>query len=62
MKENLYKSLALKLEQTGYCRKGYIPLGSYIEMGQFEIRGECNEIATEQDKLLFPGNRMGQYQ
>lgn len=54
-REHLLKALDERLEQTGYCREGYLPLGNYIEFGQFEIRGECQETATKQDRVLFPG-------
>lgn len=61
VKASIFNALEEKLVQTGYCREGFMPLGSFIELGQFEIRGECNEIATDKDKLLFPSNQMGQY-
>lgn len=54
-REHLLKALEERLEQTGYCREGYLPLGTYLEFGQFEIRGECQETATKEDRLLFPG-------
>lgn len=53
-REQILKALDERLAQTGYCREGYLPLGSYIEFGQFEIRGECHETATKQDKVIFP--------
>lgn len=51
---HLLKALEQRLEHTGYCREGYLPLGSYLEFGQFEIRGECRETATKEDRLMFP--------
>ena len=41
------------LDMTGYCREGYIELSRIIEYGRGEIRGECNEGATEADKQKF---------
>lgn len=53
--EQVYKTLEKRLEEARYCREGYLPLGSYLEFGQFEIRGECQETATKEDRLLFRG-------
>ncbi|AAN55821.1 hypothetical protein HRJ35_15570 [Shewanella oneidensis MR-1] len=41
------------LEMTGYCREGYFELSRMIESGRGEIRGECKEGATEEDKQKF---------
>ncbi|MCT8869631.1 hypothetical protein [Shewanella xiamenensis] len=41
------------LEMTGYCREGYFELSRIIESGRGEIRGECKEGATEEDKQKF---------
>ncbi|MFB2732623.1 hypothetical protein [Shewanella mangrovisoli] len=41
------------LEMTGYCREGYFELSRNIESGRGEIRGECKEGATEEDKQKF---------
>jgi hypothetical protein len=39
-----------KLDETGYCRHGYIEL-DYIQMrGISELTGECQESASEEDK------------
>lgn len=53
IREYLHIALEEKLAQSGYCREGYLPLGQYIEFGQFELRGECQESATEQDRVKF---------
>ena len=37
------------IEMTGYCKKGFIELSRFIEMERGEVRGECNEGATEQE-------------
>lgn len=41
------------LEMTGYCREGYIELSRIIEPSRGEIRGECQEGATNADKHKF---------
>ncbi|MGE6314570.1 hypothetical protein ACQKC1_02100 [Shewanella baltica] len=45
--------LTKTLEMTGYCREGYIELSRIIEPGRGEIRGECQEGATNADKQKF---------
>ncbi|MCY7296688.1 hypothetical protein [Alteromonas sp. a30] len=57
----LEAGLEQKLESTGFCRTGYIPLGSYVERGIFEIRGECNESATKEDRVIFSQNSLSLY-
>lgn len=54
-------SLDIKLEKTGFCRKGFLPLGHFIERGRFEIRGECNESATKEDRLKFSQHSLDLY-
>lgn len=54
-------SLEAKIEKTGFCRKGYLPLGHFIERGRFEIRGECNESATKEDRLKFSQHSLDLY-
>ncbi|WP_076415392.1 hypothetical protein [Shewanella sp. UCD-KL12] len=41
------------LDMTGYCREGYLELSRIIEVGRGEIRGECNEGATDEDRSKF---------
>ncbi|UAA38604.1 hypothetical protein KIH87_18375 [Paraneptunicella aestuarii] len=53
LQDLIIEALELRLTQNGYCREGYIQLGSYIERGLFEIRGECNEAATDADRKQF---------
>ncbi len=45
--------LSKTLAMTGYCREGFMELSRIIEVGRAEIRGECNEGATEADKQKF---------
>ena len=46
--------LSKTLEMTGYCREGYMELSRLIEVDRGEIRGECNEGATQADRNKFP--------
>ncbi|MCW8935580.1 MAG: hypothetical protein OQK98_12715 [Gammaproteobacteria bacterium] len=45
--------LEAKLKTSGYCRQGYIELDSYLLRGQMQIRGECEEGATDEDRIKF---------
>ena len=49
----IIRALDIRISENGYCREGYIELGSYIERGSFEIRGECNDTATQTDRKRF---------
>lgn len=51
--EQAIEALEYKLQTSGYCRQGYFILGNYNQFGSVEIRGECQESATEADKQLF---------
>ena len=51
--EQVVLGLTKTLEMTGYCREGYYELSRIIESGRGEIRGECKEGATEEDKQKF---------
>ncbi|RDH82491.1 MAG: hypothetical protein DIZ80_09395 [endosymbiont of Galathealinum brachiosum] len=57
MKQYLYDMLKVKLEKSGYCREGYIELDSNIGRGWMKIRGECEEGATEKDRIKFINNK-----
>jgi hypothetical protein len=56
MKPYLNEMLESKLKKSGYCRDGYIELDSYFGRGQLQIRGECEEGATEEDRIKFVNN------
>ena len=47
------KSLEVKFESNGYCRTGYLILNNYTQFDSVEIRGECQESATEADRKLY---------
>ncbi len=49
--------LESKLKKSGYCRDGYIELDSFYGRGQLNIRGECEEGATEEDRIKFVHNK-----
>ena len=44
---------------SGYCREGYWLLDQTIEHQRINLRGECNELATEADRQKFPNARTG---
>lgn len=48
-----YRLLEAKLEQTGFCRKGYIELESDIGIDESMLRGECRDTATAEDRERF---------
>ncbi|MBU2886308.1 hypothetical protein KO507_11085 [Gilvimarinus agarilyticus] len=48
-----HEALLVQLEQTGFCREGYMTLEESAKRGQLAIRGECNEAATEADRETF---------
>jgi len=56
-KEMIYEKLESKLSETGYCRDGYIELDFYRSRGQSQIKGECNEDATDLDRKTFAVNK-----
>lgn len=48
-----YRLLEVKLEQTAFCRKGYIELEADIGIDKSMLRGECREAATAEDREHF---------
>ncbi|QBF84340.1 hypothetical protein EXU30_17930 [Shewanella maritima] len=51
--EHVEVGLVKTLAMTGYCQTGYIELSRYVTSDRAEIRGECNEGATEADIEKF---------
>jgi len=49
----VYEKLKTKLSETGYCRESYTEINKYFVRGRSQIRGECNESATEEDRMTF---------
>ncbi len=41
--------LAIKMQETKYCRTGYLTLEKSVVGAIYFLRGECNESATEED-------------
>jgi len=54
MIEQLYASLDEKLDETGYCQTGYIEIDTHQTEDRLHLLGECNETASELDRLDFP--------
>lgn len=56
--ERLLKTLnelaAARLEESGYCKAGFWVLESDIDTRGAYLRGECNDLATAQDRQSFP--------
>ena len=52
-KTGIQQMLLAKLSQTGYCRDGYIEISSSVSRGYSFIRGECREVASEEDRYQF---------
>ena len=50
------EKLESKLKKTGYCQDGYIELDRSFGRGLLTIRGECEEAATEEDRIKFVHN------
>jgi len=56
--ENLYTGLDLRLQESGYCREGYYILEEDILFQSMAtLKGECKEIATDQDKEQFSSSQ-----
>ena len=54
MTEQLYASLNEKLDETGYCQTGYIEIDTHQTEDRLHLLGECNETASELDRIEFP--------
>ncbi len=52
-RKKLYERLGRKLLETGYCREGFVELYSFFDRGNVELRGECREAATVEDRKNF---------
>lgn len=42
------------VEISKFCRKGHFQLGRYAGETSQRVRGQCRELATEQDRIKFP--------
>lgn len=52
-KAGIEHMLLAKLSQTGYCRNGYIEISSSVSSDYSFIRGECREVASQDDLNRF---------
>ena len=49
----IYTMLDNKVAMTGYCRDGFIELNSNFSEELYQVRGECYEAATAEDRTYF---------
>ncbi|MBB6521711.1 hypothetical protein [Pseudoteredinibacter isoporae] len=54
MKARGIEAMEAKLDETEFCRDGYMVLSEQFTMARLKINGECKESATEDDKKNFP--------
>lgn len=52
--KQLYSQLELYLDNSKYCRDGYVEIEDQFALGLAAITGECKETATAEDKKSFP--------
>ena len=52
-KKVVYEKLETKLSETSYCRESYVELDNYFVRGRSQIRGECKDSATAEDRMTF---------
>ncbi len=48
------EQLERSLEETKYCREGYLLLKADLGRLSYRMRGECQEPAGEADRIAFP--------
>ena len=58
IQSRMTEQLELYLEQSGYCREGFLELDSYFSPTRSHIRGECRETATDNDRAEFTSQRI----
>jgi len=51
--KKILEQLTLKVEQSGYCREGFIEIDRQITRGYGQVRGECKEGASDADREKF---------
>ena len=51
----LYVLATREIEKNHFCRTGFWEIENAADARYPYIRGECNELATQQDKLNFAG-------
>ncbi|MEX0740250.1 MAG: hypothetical protein WD071_12985 [Pseudohongiella sp.] len=50
---NIEQRLTLIMQRTAYCREGFFELYREQTLSGFSVRGECREIATDEDRERF---------
>jgi hypothetical protein len=57
LEQQAIAALELQLQKNVYCREGYTLLERQISHERTLLRGECQELATDQDRQNFPNTR-----
>ncbi|MDX2463708.1 MAG: hypothetical protein QNK31_04290 [Porticoccus sp.] len=52
--QEMLSLLDKKLAKTVFCQEGYTIISRNFQSGYSEIKGQCKETATQQDKENFP--------
>tara|TARA_R110001592_G_scaffold363402_1_gene688292 strand:+ start:107 stop:613 length:507 start_codon:yes stop_codon:yes gene_type:complete len=52
--QEILSLLDKKLAETVFCQEGYKIISRNFQSGYSEIKGQCTETATQQDKEKFP--------
>ena len=55
------EQLTVKLEESEYCREGFMLLDEEREGPRISLKGECLELASESDITQFPNTRSNVY-
>jgi len=53
--------LEAKIVESGFCQGGYRMTNSYFRQNRSEIKGECNDTATKQDRIKFQSTASRKY-
>lgn len=52
-RQRMEQIVAARISETGYCREGYLLLGTQAGNTVQRVRGECRDLANEQDRMRF---------
>mgnify|MGYP000126722507 CR=1 FL=1 len=55
MKSKIYQDLNKRL-RTGFCRDGFVETEVFFDKKYIQIKGVCNERATNSDRKRYPNN------
>lgn len=53
LEQMLFEQLDDKMQETGYCREGYMVLSQELGKNILSVKGECHESATSEDRAKF---------